>query len=62
MTSKIKTVTPVVPFISIIPLKAYGRGQKGQEFNLFGEKYRFRGMKKFDPIKQLNAMKVKIKA
>jgi hypothetical protein len=51
-----------VPFISIIPLKAYGRGQKGQEFNLFGEKYRFRGMKKFDPIKQLNAMKVKIKA
>ena len=40
---------------------AYGRGQKGMEFNLFGEKYRFRGALKFNPIKELNEMKVKLK-
>lgn len=52
--------TPISPpFLPGIRLPQ-GRGSRGQEFNLFGEKKRKRGVKVFNPIKELKKMRFKI--
>jgi hypothetical protein len=51
----------VIPPPILLPSGLYGRGIRGSAFSLFEEKYRFRGVNKFDPMKELNKMKVNIK-
>jgi hypothetical protein len=58
-SSSSSSTSPPPPYL--LPSSLYGRGARGSEFSLFEEKYRFRGVNKFDPMKELNKMKVNIK-